>query len=372
MEKDYYVLLTGSKTNSGDHLIKNSAIELFKHLRPDRGIIDMNGWEYLSEEKLEVVNKSKALILLGGPALRTDTYPTVYPLRHNLDDITVPITMLGIGFRSINTDYDSYKKFHFSDDTKKLLSRINNNKFKSSVRDFYTLNALLNNGYANFALSGCPAMYNLDYISKKFIVKEKINNIAFAAGRGYLRHEVFFTQQIELIIKLQEYFKQENFTVAFHDPIDLNNKKTAKLISSLENKNIKYIDISTTDDNLRKFYETVDLQIGLRVHAHIYMCSINKPSILINEDSRGIGIRTVLQGLVFDAYKFKPISFIDRVKSKLSISLGKSILTISDLFDDIIFNYENELLNNYTRMKATRKLIDHYYEDYKNLINSLP
>ena len=40
--KDQYVILTGSKNNAGDYLIKFSAKQLFSDLRPDREIIDFN------------------------------------------------------------------------------------------------------------------------------------------------------------------------------------------------------------------------------------------------------------------------------------------------------------------------------------------
>ena len=67
--KNQYVTLTGSKNNAGDFLIKFRAKKLFKELRPDREIIDFNGWEKFDDEKLKVVNESKALLLVGDPAL---------------------------------------------------------------------------------------------------------------------------------------------------------------------------------------------------------------------------------------------------------------------------------------------------------------
>ena len=58
--KDQYVILTGSKNNAGDYLIKYRARQLFSDLRPDRKIIDINGWEQLNTEKLAIINQSKA------------------------------------------------------------------------------------------------------------------------------------------------------------------------------------------------------------------------------------------------------------------------------------------------------------------------
>ncbi len=98
--KDQYVILTGSKNNAGDYLIKYRAKQLFNNVRPDRKIIDINGWEQLNAEKLVIINQSKALILMGGPALVENMAPKVYALTHNLEDIKVPIIMMGIGWKS--------------------------------------------------------------------------------------------------------------------------------------------------------------------------------------------------------------------------------------------------------------------------------
>lgn len=43
--KDYYVILTGSKNNAGDFLIKYRAKKLFAALRSDREIVDLDAWK---------------------------------------------------------------------------------------------------------------------------------------------------------------------------------------------------------------------------------------------------------------------------------------------------------------------------------------
>ena len=47
-------------------------------------------------------------------------------------------------------------------------------------------------------------------------------------------------------------------------------------------------------------YSNCDLHIGYRVHAHVFMTSIKKPSILIKEDGRGEGMSEVIEGKCFD------------------------------------------------------------------------
>lgn len=41
----YYALLTGSKNNAGDYLIKARAKSLLKEWRNDREFVDIDGWK---------------------------------------------------------------------------------------------------------------------------------------------------------------------------------------------------------------------------------------------------------------------------------------------------------------------------------------
>lgn len=373
MNKEYYVLLINSRKNSGDHLIRVRATELLKKHRQDRTLVEMNNWEPISDENLITINNAKAAILLGGPGLRQDSYPSVYPLRKNLDDITVPIIMLGTGYRDMNTLADSSTSYIFSESTLKLLTKIEKSGYKSSVRDFLSLNTLLHKGFSNFSFSGCPALYELNNIDVQNNNKiNSIKKVAFATGRGYLKYEGFFDQQIELILKLNKYFSNIDFSVAFHDPIT-DDPKTKLLIKILKEKKINYIDISSTADKLTSFYNNIDLQIGYRVHAHIYMASIGKPTVLICEDSRGLGIRTVLNGLIFNAYNFQPLSFIDRVRIKFSNkSVQKNFIPAKNLYNDIVVNIESEIRNDWPRIKATNSIIQCYYNEFIKILKQLP
>ncbi len=75
--KEQYVVLTGGKNNAGDFLIKYRAKQLFTTFRQDRQIIDLNAWEKFDPQKLQTVNASKALILLGGPSLQKNMRPDI-------------------------------------------------------------------------------------------------------------------------------------------------------------------------------------------------------------------------------------------------------------------------------------------------------
>ena len=108
--RDQYVVLTGSKNNAGDYLIKLRGKKLLEEFRPDREVVDYNAWEKFDQERLDEVNSSKALVLLGGPALQSHMRPIIYPMVDDLNEIKVPIAKIGIGWNSINGTWsDTYQ-----------------------------------------------------------------------------------------------------------------------------------------------------------------------------------------------------------------------------------------------------------------------
>lgn len=370
--RDYYVTLTGSRGNAGDDLIRYSAFKLFEEFRKDRDVKDLSAWEELDDEKLTLVNNGRALILLGGPALRYDTYPRVYPLRKNLDDIKVPIIILGVGYRDQNGEWRNTSNFYLSEKTKLLLDKVEASGYKSSVRDFHTLNVLLHKGYKNFLMSGCPAMYNTEFIGHPFL-EYPITKIGFAPGRMYIRSKSIFEQQIKIINDLKKSYPEQKLTVAFHDPIDLRIQPTKDFIKTLEQYQIPFVDISGNANNLIKFYTEQDLQIGYRVHAHIFMSSINKASILLNEDGRGKGMKTVLGGLILDAYNLKKLGFISRLKIKTGLShINNLVEGEKNLLQDIVKNLTYEMENSYPRISRSRQSIDLYFPSMKKILSALP
>jgi hypothetical protein len=315
--KNQYVTLTGSKNNAGDFLIKFRAKKLFKELRPDREIIDFNGWEKFDDEKLKVVNESKALLLVGGPALIKGMRERIYKMTTNLNDIKVPIIMMGIGWKSISGNWNDTYDYPLDKKDIKLLDKINKSGYISSVRDYHTLNAIRFKGFDNFLMTGCPAYYDLDFINKPFN-SPSINKVAFSLGVSFVESSSIEKLMKENILKTKEKFQDKEFEVVFHHTLDKDkfllvhgsstkhNNRHNEFAKWLESQEIKYVDISGSAENLMNYYKTVDLHIGYRVHAHIFMNSISKFSILISEDGRAKAIRSVIGGIILDGYmKYK-------------------------------------------------------------------
>ncbi|MEX0719995.1 MAG: polysaccharide pyruvyl transferase family protein [Balneolaceae bacterium] len=378
---DYYVLLTGGKNNAGDFLIKHRAKKLLKELRPDRGFKDFNAWEPFDEEKLEIVNNSKALILTGGPALQSNIYPGIYKLTPDLNKIKVPIISLGIGWKSASGNWDDIKNYKINDESLPLINRLAESGYTSSVRDYHTMHVLQNYGVDNIVMTGCPALYDLDSIGKPINV-ETIDKINFSLGVGFMHSKNMKRSVKDMLIKLKDNFPDKKISVKFHHSIDKKFLKTPDANSKLYKNNVRfskwletvgidYEDISGSAQNLIESYTDSDFHIGYRVHAHIFMSSISKPSILIAEDGRGKGQRALLGGIILDGFTVRNDSFFDKVFDKVGLP-GDRFGVDNNLPQLILRTMNSEFENGMPRLKSVRSNIDLHFEVMKSFIMKLP
>jgi len=379
---EYYVILTGSKNNAGDFLIKYRAKQLFKELRSDREIIDFNAWEEFDKEKLDIVNKSKALILMGGPSLQKNMRPNIYKMTKNLDEIKVPIITMGIGWKSIAGNWENTYNYSLSEESIALLTRINNSGYLSSVRDYHTLNAIRFKGFDNFLMTGCPAYYDLKYLNQKFI-NPIINKVAFSLGVSFIQSSSMDKLMKENILKCKEEFKDKDFEVVFHHSLDKNkflsthgatekhNSEHVEFAKWLDQHKIKYVDISGSAENLMNYYSKVDLHIGYRVHAHIFMNSISKFSILISEDGRAKGAKEVIGGIVLDGFTHFKNDYMSKILNRLLSNYDRYNANVN-LTQEILSNVDYEEKIDFMRIKNSRKQIDSNFEIMKQFLKQLP
>jgi hypothetical protein len=136
------------------------------------------------------------------------------------------------------------------------------------------------------------------------------------------------------------------------------------------------LDISGSAENLVSYYSEVDLHIGFRVHAHIYMCSTNRLSMLVTEDGRGKALRDVIGGLFIDTESLGNRSL--KKQNRLLNAVSNRIFHLSDrvinekLTEDIINSVEYEELTNFGRVKKSRLMINELYFDMVGFLNNLP
>jgi len=384
--KPYYVILTGSKDNAGDFLIRLRALALFKALRPDRDIVDYNNWERFTGEQLEVVNKSQALILTGGPTIRPQMWPELFPMADDLASIKVPILTIGAGWKSPSGTWDDTHHYPLSKGTMRLLKRMNDSGFLSGVRDYHTLNVMRHRGLSNFVMTGCPAYYDLDMLGREPAVPGSIDRISFSLGVSYVVSKAMKDVMQITILSLQERFRNGDFQVVFHhstDPRFYKDMGTAKqrfareqskFIEWLDSKEVKYTAVSGSADHLINHYADCDLHVGFRVHAHLFMCSISRPTVLISEDGRGKGVRGTIGGIVFDGFdRLKPPgSLRERVVNKF-IARVDPYVPNTHLAEDLVSNIAYEQQNGYPRIvRHIRRAVDENFKSMKAHLEQLP
>jgi hypothetical protein len=299
---DYFVTLTGSKSNAGDHLIRHRAHALLRWQRPDREIADIDGWRPLGDAELEKVNGAKALILCGGPALQRRMVPKIYNLPA-LDRIKVPIVSLGIGWKSKNGAWRDTAGYPFDPRSAELLERMDRSGCGSSVRDYHSLVMLERRGLTHFINTGCPALYEretLDAAAAPAPLREP-RSIGFSLGVAHRESRSMAAQSRALLLALRARYPGARLTVAFHHP-PADWPGDARFARWLDGEGVRYEDISGSHERLMSFYRECDLHVGYRVHAHLYRTSLNRASVLITEDGRGRAQQAMLGGTVLDGY----------------------------------------------------------------------
>lgn len=380
MSRPYYVVLTGGKSNAGDFLIKHRGINLLRRLRPDREVVDYNAWEPLEGPKLDVVNRAAALILLGGPALQADMYPAIYPLTKDLRDIRVPIVTMGVGWRSVSGDWEAAGRLRLTEPTVALLRKTAGSGRKISVRDYHTLAVLNRHGFEHVRMTGCPALYDPDLLGQPS-PRTEIGRVGLSLGVTFLRSASMRAQMEELVLRTLELFGERQVAVLFHHPVEPWFLKTHNAPALyyrghldfkdwLERRHIAWQDLSGSAEKLIDYYGLCDLHVGYRVHAHIFMSSIGKPSLLLAEDGRGTALKEVIGGLIFPAADAPRDSLALRIRRRLGgasgVSAKRGVVTLA--LDSIRY----EIANGFPRGPAVAASIATHYQAMQRFIAELP
>lgn len=390
-KKPYYVLLTGSKNNAGDFLIKYRAKQLFTTLRPDRELVDVDAWRERDDHLLTTFNGAQAVILMGGPALVPNLYPSIYKVLGNIDDIKVPILTMAVGWRAFPGEWPQTYSYDFTEQSLKLLKRIEASGYQSGVRDYHTLNALLHKGFHSFVMTGCAALNDLDFIGKTYPSNPVVNKVAFSLGVAFTRNKEHEEGFKKLATGLRDKYKNKQFDVAFHHSLDEIRfheaykrrskgrpshfyERHVEFTQWLQQEGISFTDISGSAENLINYYNKVDLHVGYRVHAHIYMSSVNRLSVLISEDGRGKAQRDVMNGLVLDSEFLRSIDIRHSrlIKSLMRLKLVKKAFVNRFIAEDVLANLSYEESTNFDRIKRTRMMIDSLHIKMKAFLKQLP
>lgn len=379
-----YIFLNRTVTNIGDFLYYSNSIKLINRFKPNIKIIEVNGWKPLMEQiDINTLKKSKAIIIPGGPALRKDLYPQIYPLPSIVFKNKIPVIFLGIGSKVYPGTIKKLKKLKLTESTIKFLKYSIDQGYPIGVRDILSKKLLLENGIEDVVVNGCPAWYDLDYLGKKLKKPKEIRKIAFSTPASPL----CFNQAKKIIKKLRNEFPKASITVLFHKGINFgSSKRLTNLNKDLATfslrKGCEILDLSKNLNTLR-LYDNSDLHLGYRVHGHLYVLSHRKPSFLIAEDSRGTGVLMTLGGLGIPIWS----KFADKVSTNkimwnvilywlkiIGPHFPISILVSNHFVPKLILKMiKSELDNGFKSFEKIPETIDKTFENrMKKFIKSLP
>lgn len=375
-------VLTGDKVSSGDAFIVDRGIGLLKHFCPDEEILKLKRWEPI-DEYINKINESRALILLGGPAIERNIYPGIYPLVKDLSQIRVPIIAMGLGASIIPCNETAINEFRFGSSSGPLLERLAKDFGRLGIRDYITKRILVNNGVQNTEVIGCPAWYNLESLGKQIISKD-IRRVAFATGvrHLYFKSRESFVQQCEVMKLLNDKFPKAVKYCVFQDTLENDDYKPKNIIQiqrnlAMEAQKLGYeiVDCTYNLGNMLSTYEQADFLIGYRVHSHICMLSMGKPSVLIVEDSRGYGMNNFVGLKSFSSFQ-ESRGVLDRLYvDGLSSRLMRRVLPFKinpHLIEQVSQFVEQELESDFSRYAGIHEVILRYFKKMEKFITNLP
>lgn len=370
--------------NFGDFLIFERGLNLVQRLKPNVEILIGDASESLEAQfnkaELKMIN---AIVVPGGPGIRRDAFPNIYPLSECVFRERIPTYFLGAGCK-IYPYFKNKELLPFSSKTKFLFDYLCTFA-PIGVRDIVTYRVLSLKKYPA-QLNGCPAWYSHKRV-KNFSIKN-IKKIIFSTP-AYAENAFQF-------IKILKKFRQKNpeieCVVSFNHGVPQSHQNSAWnikrkmeffILEWARKHGCKIADMSGPAINY-DIYDDSDVHIGYRVHTHIYFLSMGMPSFLITEDSRGCGVLETLNtpGVVNNfpfksGLYFKTANCLSSMVSNLNVPVGlglkRLVLRREDisevLYNDVMLEFERNL----SSFQHVLQTIDSFYEkNMKPYIVSLP
>jgi len=156
-----------------------------------------------------------------------------------------------------------------------------------------------------------------------------------------------------------------------HGATEKHNTRHRDFAKWLESKGVAYTDISGSAENLINYYSDIDLHVGYRVHAHIFMNSIAKMSVLISEDGRAKGSQSAIGGLVVDGYSNYANSIVKKIIGRIYNGLDhyrSNKYSTKEIVNAIDYEFKTQGY----KSRLAKRTIDYNFELMKQFINSLP
>jgi hypothetical protein len=282
------IVLHGAKKNVGDFLIRERGLAILRHLRPDQELVVLPRWKPLEPA---VVDRADGIVLCGGPGLASNFYPQMFPLVPRLQDLDIPVLPLALGWSGQPTDAPD--RFAFDGPSLEALRRIHDRIGWSGVRDDVTRGIVESADVGRVRRTGCVAWYEVSSLDQPLVRPQYPRRIVYTTAAGASRKDARDAAQILRLLRRR--FPGAERWCVFHRGIlpggGTNAKESAMAMGTAAlAKTLGFRVLEASGDlSAIDFYRDADLHVGYRVHAHLMFLSHRRPSILINQDGRGVG-----------------------------------------------------------------------------------
>ena len=332
-------LMTGAYKNSGDYLIENRCRRLIEH--SVKGSIVHRFLRSEMANRVSEINNMDAIVFTGGPIYMSNI-ENIIPIVDLIDDIKIPMMIVGGGwYGSGNAACLPYKQ-KFSDFSVKFLSKVENEGFGLACRDLYTVKMLKNAGFEKVYMTGCPAWYNLETIGLSEVKNSGEINKIIISDPADPRNMKLAKHILEYVLKR---YQGSRISLAIHRGIT---KSHSELCNYSKANGVEVLDLSGSESGF-SVYDDCSLHIGFRVHAHIYNLSLRNRTILIEEDGRGAGVNEALgipSILAYDDSLNLTNRSIDRIKGKLGLAENHNALKDLGIILDMCEETDWQYLSN--------------------------
>ncbi|MFN0058776.1 MAG: polysaccharide pyruvyl transferase family protein [Planctomycetota bacterium] len=383
-----YVLLTGARKNAGDYLIAHAARRLFTHYLPNEEIREFPSWLPV-DDVLEQINAAAALILCGGPAVQSGLGTRIYPLLSVIDRIQVPIIGLGLGWKCFPGDATDVACARLPAHARPILQRLATDFAITGCRDSATVEVLRNHGVHGAQLLGCPAWFEPRSWDQPLCVPKTINRIVYTPAEAPL----FADQSVAVLCWIRNRFPEALITCSFHRGwvVDVHTEalpaaSASRIRAAALQLGVECVDISGSVAGLER-YDDYDVHIGYRVHAHLRMLALRRPSWLIAEDSRGRGalaaheLPLVCAGRVPSTLAIceRALAALGRAGRDSTLALRRAVRRVAPrafvrrgVVDELERVFDAELVSGYRGMRRALELIAAKRSEFADFLFALP
>ena len=96
-----YTLVSGAMKNVGDFLIYEKAKMFIEKYSNESEFLELKRWTTF-DNQIDEINRTKAVIICGGPGYSKRFYPNNYPFLKDYDKIKAPIIPFALGWGGAN------------------------------------------------------------------------------------------------------------------------------------------------------------------------------------------------------------------------------------------------------------------------------